>query len=110
MNNDLISRSELKKAYFNAINETSIGEVSIIALIDNAPAVELFCSYLSDGEVRQPCVEGPCEQERPQDKRGKWVISEIQCPICFEYFQTDCYSTEELKKCPSCGAVLRGAE
>lgn len=39
MNNDLISRSELKKAYFNAINETSIGEVSIIDLIDNAPTV-----------------------------------------------------------------------
>ena len=40
MNNDLISREALKKAYFNAINETSIGEVSIIDLIDNAPAVE----------------------------------------------------------------------
>lgn len=40
MNNDLISREALKKAYFNAINEISIGEVSIIELIDNAPTVE----------------------------------------------------------------------
>lgn len=38
---------------------------------------------------------------------GKWVISEIQCPNCLEYFQTDCYSTEELKKCPTCSADMR---
>ena len=35
----LIDADALKKAYFNAINETSIGEVSIIDLIDNAPTV-----------------------------------------------------------------------
>ena len=44
--------------------------------------------------------------------QGKWVISEIRCPNCLEYFQTDCYSTEELNKCPNCGADMRkeGAE
>lgn len=47
-------------------------------------------------------------EARPKGEWGKWVISEIQCPNCLEYFQTDCYSTEELKKCPSCGADLRG--
>ena len=36
----LIDADELKKAYFNAINETSIGKVSIIDIIDNAPTVE----------------------------------------------------------------------
>ena len=41
---------------------------------------------------------------------GKWIISEIQCPSCFEYFDTDCYSTEELKKCPICDAKLIGEE
>lgn len=40
--------------------------------------------------------------------KGKWIISEIRCPNCLEYFQTDCYSTEELKKCPNCGADMRG--
>lgn len=35
----IIDADALKKAYFNAINETSIGEVSIITLIDNAPTV-----------------------------------------------------------------------
>lgn len=45
--------------------------------------------------------------ERP-DRWGKWVVSEIQCPNCLEYFQTDCYSKEELNKCPICGAEMRG--
>ena len=44
------------------------------------------------------------KEERPW---GKWVISEIRCPNCLEYFNTDCYSTEELKKCPNCGADMR---
>ena len=87
MNNDLISRSELKKAYFNAINETSIGEVSIIGLIDNAPTIN---------------------PERPQGEWGKWNVYEIRCPECLEYFNTDCYSKEELNKCPNCGAEMKG--
>ena len=44
-------------------------------------------------------------ENRPQ---GEWVISEIRCPECLEYFDTDCYSTEELKKCPCCGATMKG--
>lgn len=48
------------------------------------------------------------EDTRPTGKWGKWVISEIRCPNCLEYFETDCYSTEELKKCPNCGAQMRG--
>lgn len=47
-------------------------------------------------------------EERPQGEWGKWAISEIRCPNCLEYFQTDCYSTEELKKCPNCGAKMKG--
>lgn len=39
---------------------------------------------------------------------GKWVISEIRCPNCLEYFQTDCYSMGELDKCPICGADMKG--
>lgn len=46
--------------------------------------------------------------ERTQDRWGKWVISEIQCPNCLEYFLTDCYSMEELNKCPCCNADMRG--
>lgn len=46
--------------------------------------------------------------ERQQGEWGKWIIAEIQCPNCFEYFETDCYSTGELNKCPNCGADLKG--
>lgn len=46
--------------------------------------------------------------ERPQGKWGKWIVAEIQCPNCFEYIETDCYSTGELTKCPNCGADMKG--
>ena len=49
------------------------------------------------------------EPERPQGKWGRWVISEVQCPECLGWFNTDCYSSEELKSCPGCGAqMLKG--
>ena len=84
MNNDLISREALKKAYFNAINETSIGEVSIISLIDNAPTVE-----------------------RPHVKWLPNYISQFTNPgrSC-----SLCNKTVEFSEnfCPNCGADMRG--
>lgn len=62
-------------------------------------------------EERQKALEEALKerpQELPQVNWGKWIIAEIQCPNCFEYFETDCYSTEELNKCPHCGADMRG--
>ena len=47
------------------------------------------------------------KEESPQGNWGNWIISEIRCPDCLEYFQTDCYSKEELNKCPCCGADMR---
>lgn len=52
----------------------------------------------------------PTVEERPQGEWGKWVISEIRCPNCLEYFETDCYSTGELRTCPICGADMEGAK
>ena len=69
MNNDLISREALKEE-IGSWGMNDYEPADFIEAIDNAPTVELFCSYLSDGEVRQPCVEGPCEDERPQDE---WI-------------------------------------
>lgn len=48
-------------------------------------------------------------EERPQGEWGKWIVTEIQCPNCFEYFEVDCYSTGELNKCPNCGADMRNS-
>jgi len=74
MNNDLISRSELKKAIEQGegFSWDSLGKDDLCVrkkYIDNAPTVELFCAYLSDGEVRQPCLEAPCKHERPQEEK-----------------------------------------
>lgn len=41
---------------------------------------------------------------------GNWVISEVRCPVCLEYFDTDCYSKEEMDKCPNCGSDMRAKE
>ena len=41
---------------------------------------------------------------------GKWVISEVRCPECLEYFDPECFSKEEMNKCPNCGAIMREGE
>lgn len=41
---------------------------------------------------------------------GKWVISEVRCPECLEYFDPECFSKEEMNKCPNCGAIMRKEE
>lgn len=135
MNNDLISREALRedlRRFFPAEALEGIEPKTLFAQImhdiDNAPTVEgpkyiLKVKNLTaeDKKHFQECWNKSAGGllaipdnyeiipiERPQGEWGKWVISEIQCPNCLEYFQTDCYSTEELKKCPSCGADLRG--
>lgn len=87
VNGDLISRSALKKAFEDCTGDCACcihntNDFEYCGLIDNAPIVE-------------------CEW-------GKWIISEIQCPNCLGYFQTNCFSSEELKKCPNCGATMKG--
>ena len=92
MNNDLISRSKvieelnfLKHIGYDNSGVMKLQNMEIqrcISVIEDAPAVE------------------------PESKWGKWVISEIYCPNCLEYFLTDCFSTEELQKCPNCGAKM----
>lgn len=92
----LIDADALKEEFRKDI----MGGLNWERIIDNAPTVEPF------EKVGAICNEN-CEMTRPQGERGKWIISEIRCPNCLEYFQTECYSTEELKKCPNCGADMR---
>lgn len=87
--------------------------------IDNAPTVNLSLNLdnVTEADIEKFKViwqransKGLLvnNNERPQDRWGKWVISEIRCPNCLEYFDTGCYSKGELNKCPSCGAKLKG--
>lgn len=77
------------KRYDSPYFEVTIDKEQLQELVDKAKA-EVLASI-----------------ERPQGKWGKWIIAEIQCPNCFEYFETDCYSMEELNECPSCGADMQ---
>lgn len=99
----LIDADELRKAFKKSLFFTDVHLHYAREIIDNAPTVipEDFMNSYEEGYER-----AKKDFERPQDKWGKWIISEIQCPECLEYFQTDCYSTEELKKCPNCGAKM----
>ena len=122
MDNDLISREALKEQIKTEIanapkpdtdTDYYVGVEQGLKLakviIDNAPTVdmntEVSVAYLKGRRQGQ-------SDERPQGEWGKWIITEIQCPTCFGYFETDCYTKEELKKCPKCGADMRkgGAE
>ena len=60
--------------------------------------------------VIKPIKNGELVVKKEDNKWGEWIIIEIRCPNCLEYFQTDCYSMEELKECPCCGAEMRVRE
>ena len=120
----LIDADALKKVIFSKSDsmEDLWDTAGVLNAINNAPTVEppnqLVLRARDDSELEQlkeawskgtinftPIV---AYTEIPQDRWGKWVVSEIQCPNCLEYFLTDCYSTEELNKCPCCNAKMRG--
>ena len=129
MTDDLISRSELKKEIERIkrnieewVNHTdcdktfALAKISIyeifIDFIDNAPTVEpeVYMNGKDYNLYLEGYKQGKKDFEKPQDRWGKWVISEIQCPNCLEYFPTDCYSKEDLNICPCCGADMRKGE
>lgn len=47
------------------------------------------------------------EKNHPRRSWGKWVISEVRCPECLEYFDTDCYDEGTLNTCPNCGMDMK---
>ena len=99
---DMISREALKKELHKYVGLTPEDMEDII---NNAPTVEPICPYLSDNEVKQPCLNSPCE--RPKDE-WKHIIEEdndVECPFCG--FQEDGIY---YNFCPRCGADMRGDE
>lgn len=101
----LIDADELKKAYFNAIEKSSIGEISIIDIIDNAPTVEPNLSEVYQEGYYDGHIDGytkAINEERPQGEyidgtRGHY------CSLCYEID----YAYYDHKFCPYCGADMR---
>jgi hypothetical protein len=115
----LIDADELKKCAIpcEIHNGASTDLCVPLYQIDNAPTVEPhYLSDLPDETIKSlqtvaiDVSDGfvVFERKRPQGEWGKWIISEIRCPYCLEYYDPDCYSKEELNKCPNCGASMVG--
>ena len=119
MNNDLISRRVLKSLIYDKSITIKYEEEKrgnwqysfgmrlsdIHNVIDNAPTVIPICPYLSDNEVKQPCLQGSCE--RP---KGEWNYIQAGmavCPFCGASPHKDYKNF-----CAKCGArlVKGGAE
>lgn len=106
-------RKAWKKKLDNAIGAEQDGMYACLELIDNAPTVEPNCPYLSDNEVKQPCLQAPCE--RPH---GKWLVNTVslKCSVCNHSFFDSEENMEDYNPitdlnfnyCPNCGADMRG--
>ena len=96
MNNDLISREALRKAFHERIyyfNKSSWDEAN--AIIDNAPTVARSCKKLQE-----------VANERPQ---GEWIDGD--CSVCGHSTMCDGWGNDvETAFCPKCGAYMRGKE
>ena len=99
---DLISRSALKKALDELFKSGGYDSGLVMNIIDNAPTVELFCSYLSDGEVRQPCGEWIGIEEY-DDYPNKKVCECSECGKMISISHNDFPNF-----CENCGADMRG--
>lgn len=126
MNNDLISRSDLKKVFDNLGYLT----VKIERIIDNAPTVEIpenevncvltmfgKCSYnetgCSDCEIKDKIRKAL--NERPQGEWVKVIDYSDEYEKRWHYECSECknapYYCGEIYKlhfCPNCGAEMRG--
>lgn len=113
----LINADELKidlKQYFTDGTLDSISAkmafYMFLRKIDETPTVSEITKEKLSNAYDQGYEDGKnnwLQEERPQGDWGKWNVYEIRCPECLEYFNTDCYSKEELNKCPNCGADMR---
>lgn len=136
MNNDLISREDLKKSIeeyrnLNCVStSTIIGVRNVIYLIDNAPTVEPFEPDYVGAERLKARQRGYEEGYHygmeigktlnPKIKQGEWIIDQnekfyhYKCPFCGFWATGDFLCTNgnlDLPNfCEKCGADMRGKE
>lgn len=84
----------------------------IIDVIDNAPTVEITEEQAIDKLHETGWMQRHDKEmtEQPTGDWGKWIISEIQCPNCLEFYDTDCFAKGELDRCPNCKTKMKGGE
>ena len=84
---DLISRKALKRFLIehkeDYLGDYQSGIDDCLVAIDNAPTVEPICPYLSDNEVKQPCIESPCERPKGElvsnkDKKLDYITLKVK--------------------------------
>lgn len=119
MNNDLISRSELKKAINKIIDEEieieekwARGLKYSLKIIDNAPTVPL--PDFKDG-YKQAIIDGKTNFQRP---KGEWIERTERITLDTYYECSNCkepWTTIEgtpwqnmMNFCPNCGARMKG--
>ena len=111
MENDLISRSALKKEMDRPFWEKWEWEF-ICKSIDNAPTVETKTTYDVNRAYDRGYITAMNAYARP---KGEWIDHSedgyVECPIC-EHLTTCEDNIDELHYCWNCGADMRkgGAE
>ena len=120
MENDLISRSALKKAIqsdMDKVEQLTVSDKRWIKylndIIDNAPTVEpeIYINAADYDVLHEGYKQGKKDFERPQ---GKWEKEELQISIDYSqtvYYCSECHSEKWLKTfnyCPNCGAQMEG--
>ena len=94
--------------------DATIGFIcEVIMTIDNAPTVEPICPYLSDDEVKRPCLQAPCDRQK-----GEWIelqrgihVTDYKCSCCGRTVRDDTgYDVSKDYPFCHCGADMRGDE
>ena len=111
MNNDLISREALRKAFHERIwhfDKSSWDEAN--AIIDNASPVKAFTEEDMAGAYNEGYMCGSREAEKAR-KQGEWIDCKefpylANCSNCG--YQMDTHEEHGyFKFCPNCGADMR---
>ena len=111
MTNDLISRSELKKALTSTPYNDYDDLIRTENLIDNAPTVEP--EKAKEGELVKAYTKGfdaGVETARPQGEWIKWDFKTFGAFGDWEYKCSNCEKVYggEYNYCPNCGAKMGG--